>query len=92
MCTFCYLLSRCPADIFGINIQTGKCQEESCATQHCQFDPDTGLYEQGCTFLPDTSQFMRESIMYSQALTDVSIQPLSLLNGSQNSLVLKMHC
>ncbi|XP_040216033.1 calcium-activated chloride channel regulator 1-like isoform X2 [Rana temporaria] len=64
--------TRCPADIFGINIQTGKCQEESCPTQHCQFDPDTGLYEQGCTFLPDTSQFMRESIMYSQALTDIT--------------------
>lgn len=65
--------TRCPADIFGYNIiQTGQCQEESCPTEHCHFDPDTGLYEQGCTFLPDTSQFMRESIMYTQALTDIT--------------------
>ncbi|KAM5148090.1 calcium-activated chloride channel regulator 1-like [Mantella aurantiaca] len=66
--------TRCSVDIFGINIiQTSQCHGESCPTRPCYFDPNTGLYEQGCVFLPDTSQFMWESIMYSQALTDITV-------------------
>ncbi|XP_018411397.1 PREDICTED: epithelial chloride channel protein-like, partial [Nanorana parkeri] len=65
--------TRCSVDLFGVNIiQTSQCHGESCPTRSCNFDPDTGLYEQGCAFLPDKSQFVRESIMYSQALNDIT--------------------
>ncbi|CAH2311857.1 epithelial chloride channel -like [Pelobates cultripes] len=65
--------TRCSLDIFGINIlQPNQCQGTSCPTKACNFDSKTGLYEEGCVFVPDIYQFGQESIMYAQALTDVS--------------------
>ncbi|XP_068098724.1 calcium-activated chloride channel regulator 1-like isoform X1 [Hyperolius riggenbachi] len=65
--------TRCSVDIFGTNIfQVSPCEGGSCPTRACDFDPDSSLYEKGCVFLPDTSQFVQESIMYSQALTEIT--------------------
>ncbi|XP_063797572.1 calcium-activated chloride channel regulator 1-like [Pseudophryne corroboree] len=60
--------TRCSVDIFGINIiRTGQCYGVDCPTQACSFDPNTGLYEEGCVFLHDKFQFVHSSIMHSQA-------------------------
>ncbi|XP_072276032.1 calcium-activated chloride channel regulator 1-like [Pyxicephalus adspersus] len=65
--------TRCSMDFWGTNIiKTSQCQGESCPIRPCNFDPDTSLYEQGCEFLPELSQFVQESIMYLQALTDIT--------------------
>ncbi|XP_075688311.1 calcium-activated chloride channel regulator 1-like [Rhinoderma darwinii] len=63
--------TRCSVDIFGEN-KIQKCQGTSCKVSSCNFDPNTGLYEEGCVFVPDQRQFVTESLMYIQALPDVT--------------------
>ncbi|XP_063284154.1 calcium-activated chloride channel regulator 1-like [Pelobates fuscus] len=64
--------TRCSTDILGENIKhPGKCQGD-CKVTACNFDPDTGLYEEGCVFVPLKNQLAKESIMYMQALPSVS--------------------
>ncbi|PIO31632.1 hypothetical protein AB205_0092720, partial [Aquarana catesbeiana] len=46
--------------------------EDSCLTKICNLDPDTGLYEQQCTFFPEKNQIAGESIMYFPGLQSVS--------------------
>ncbi|NP_001267595.1 chloride channel accessory 4 gene 1 L homeolog precursor [Xenopus laevis] len=60
--------TRCSADIIGTYTKQN-CQGNQCA---CLFDQQTGLYEDGCVFVPETYQFVKESIMYLQALPSVS--------------------
>ncbi|MEE6494589.1 hypothetical protein FKM82_001800 [Ascaphus truei] len=62
--------TRCSADVIGTN--TMQCEGKSCDTKACNFDPKTGLYEEGCVFVPEKNQFAKESIMYMQALSSVS--------------------
>ncbi|XP_063797573.1 calcium-activated chloride channel regulator 4 [Pseudophryne corroboree] len=63
--------TRCSVDIFGKNtVQI--CKGSVCTIRECDFNPDNGLYEDGCVFVPDKSQFVTESIMYNQALPDVT--------------------
>uniref|UniRef100_A0A8C5R811 VWFA domain-containing protein n=1 Tax=Leptobrachium leishanense TaxID=445787 RepID=A0A8C5R811_9ANUR len=65
--------TRCTTDIFGENIKnSGNCQGNSCSVTYCLFDSNTGLYEEGCVFVPEKNQFVKESIMYLQALPSVS--------------------
>ncbi|XP_075471736.1 calcium-activated chloride channel regulator 1-like [Ascaphus truei] len=61
--------TRCSEDIIGTN--TMQCPGNSCG-KACNFDPKTGLYEEGCVFVPEKNQFAKESIMYMQALSSVS--------------------
>ncbi|MEE6494591.1 hypothetical protein FKM82_001802 [Ascaphus truei] len=61
--------TRCSEDIIGTN--TMQCPGNSCG-KACHFDPKTGLYEEGCVFVPEKNQFAKESIMYMQALSSVS--------------------
>ncbi|XP_068095971.1 calcium-activated chloride channel regulator 4A-like isoform X2 [Hyperolius riggenbachi] len=63
--------TRCSADIFGLPRIT-RCTGNSCTVTPCNFDSNTGLYEKGCVFVPDQSQFVTESIMFMQALPDVT--------------------
>ncbi|XP_075040090.1 calcium-activated chloride channel regulator 1-like [Mixophyes fleayi] len=63
--------TRCAVDLNGTYRMTQH-MENSCVTRACNIDPDTGLFEQGCTFFPDSNQFARESIMYSPGLQSVS--------------------
>ncbi|OCT85204.1 calcium-activated chloride channel regulator 1 [Xenopus laevis] len=60
--------TRCSADITGTYTKQN-CQGIRCA---CLFDQQTGLYEDGCVFVPETYQSVKESIMYLQALPSVS--------------------
>uniref|UniRef100_A0A8C5R7P5 VWFA domain-containing protein n=1 Tax=Leptobrachium leishanense TaxID=445787 RepID=A0A8C5R7P5_9ANUR len=65
--------TRCSTDIFGSNgIPIAPCTEFGCTTRPCNFDFITGLYEDGCLFIPDKNQFTTQSIMYMQALSSVS--------------------
>ncbi|XP_075038537.1 calcium-activated chloride channel regulator 1-like [Mixophyes fleayi] len=65
--------TRCSRNILGVNIKnTGQCQGDSCNVRPCYFDPNTGLYEEDCIFVPDKNQFVKQSIMYLQALPSVS--------------------
>ncbi|KAM3915691.1 calcium-activated chloride channel regulator 1-like [Leptodactylus fuscus] len=63
--------TRCSDAIYGDN-KIVKCQGTSCRVSHCGFDPNTGLYEEGCVFVPDPKQFVSESLMYMQSLPDVT--------------------
>ena len=49
-----------------------KCQGGSCVTQPCKLDRKTGLYEEGCEFIPHKDQREKASIMYSQSIDTVS--------------------
>ncbi|KAM3915688.1 LOW QUALITY PROTEIN: calcium-activated chloride channel regulator 1-like [Leptodactylus fuscus] len=65
--------TRCSLDILGINVKrTDQCQGSSCKVRPCSFDYNTGLYEEGCMFLPENNPYVKQSIMYLQALPYVS--------------------
>ncbi|NP_001267590.1 chloride channel accessory 1 gene 2 L homeolog precursor [Xenopus laevis] len=59
--------TRCSADIIGTYMKL--CQGRIC---NCIRDPQTGLYEDGCVFVPERNQAAKSSIMYSQALPSVT--------------------
>ncbi|XP_056379195.1 calcium-activated chloride channel regulator 1-like [Hyla sarda] len=63
--------TRCSVDIYGES-KIQKCQGTSCKVTSCNFDPITGLYEEGCVYIPDQKQFAKESLMYMQALPTVT--------------------
>ncbi|XP_077309103.1 calcium-activated chloride channel regulator 1-like [Lithobates pipiens] len=61
--------TRCPTELKGIY------REYKCTNKECKCAPrmDTGLYDDDtCVFVPDISQTSQESIMYLQALNDVT--------------------
>ncbi|KAE8610707.1 hypothetical protein XENTR_v10012213 [Xenopus tropicalis] len=57
--------TRCSADIIGTHIK----QPQGLP---CNRDPQTGLYEDGCVFVPEQNQAAKASIMYLQALPSVT--------------------
>ncbi|XP_075040146.1 calcium-activated chloride channel regulator 1-like [Mixophyes fleayi] len=60
--------TRCSVDILGDN---KVCKGNSC--RPCYFNAsNNNLYENDCVFVPVQSQFAKESIMYMQALADVT--------------------
>ncbi|XP_053549878.1 calcium-activated chloride channel regulator 1-like [Bombina bombina] len=63
--------TRCSLDITGTN-RKQQCDGADCILQPCLHDSSTGLYEDGCVFIPEKNQFVKESIMYMQALPSVS--------------------
>ncbi|XP_069823728.1 calcium-activated chloride channel regulator 1-like [Dendropsophus ebraccatus] len=63
--------TRCSGDILG-EYRIQKCQGTSCKVTSCNFDPNTGLYEKGCVYVPQQSQIATESLMYMQFLPDVT--------------------
>ncbi|XP_075688312.1 calcium-activated chloride channel regulator 1-like [Rhinoderma darwinii] len=60
--------TRCPVNLNGVYIKE-QCTGNSC---ECKRDIDTGLYENGCVFVPDKNFASKHSIMYLQALPTVS--------------------
>ncbi|CAJ0940305.1 unnamed protein product [Ranitomeya imitator] len=76
--------TRCSANLKGSNI-IQECDEDGCSVRNCKVDAETGLYEQGCLFLPERVQNVQESIMYSAAIPSVSInQIISFCNDSNH--------
>ncbi|KAM4642180.1 calcium-activated chloride channel regulator 1-like [Discoglossus pictus] len=63
--------TRCSLDITGKNI-IQRCIGASCTTTSCNSDPQTGLYEDGCSFVLDKKQVAPESIMYLQSLSSIT--------------------
>eukprot|EP00079_Xenopus_tropicalis_P024857 XP_012817909.1 PREDICTED: epithelial chloride channel protein-like [Xenopus tropicalis] len=59
--------TRCSADITGTYIKP--CQGQTCK---CIRDPQTGLYEDDCVFVPERNGAAKASIMYLQALPSVT--------------------
>ncbi|KAM8930571.1 calcium-activated chloride channel regulator 1-like [Pelodytes ibericus] len=66
-------VTRCSTEISGLNIRYPKgCQGTSCRYLPCYIDANTGLYQDGCVFLPNQGQAVKQSIMYAQAIPSVS--------------------
>ncbi|KAM5148113.1 calcium-activated chloride channel regulator 1-like [Mantella aurantiaca] len=63
--------TRCSVNISGI-YRVPENVEDSCLTKICNLNPDTGLYEQPCTFFPERNQIAAESIMYFPGLQSIS--------------------
>ncbi|XP_078506549.1 calcium-activated chloride channel regulator family member 3-like [Lissotriton helveticus] len=62
--------TRCSTNIQGV-YKYIECKGKSCSSRDCRPDALTGLLEDGCTFIPDTVQNAKTSIMYMQALPTV---------------------
>ncbi|XP_066450835.1 calcium-activated chloride channel regulator 1-like [Eleutherodactylus coqui] len=62
--------TRCSADIEG-TYRIRRCQGTSCKFDTCKIDPKTGLYEEGCLFVPKQFQPVTASLMYMQSIPDV---------------------
>ncbi|XP_030062590.1 calcium-activated chloride channel regulator 1 [Microcaecilia unicolor] len=62
--------TRCSANITGIYVPKD-CTDASCLSKTCNYNQSTGLYEEGCTFIPNKIQTTTASIMYMQALSEV---------------------
>ncbi|XP_073499256.1 calcium-activated chloride channel regulator 1-like [Phyllobates terribilis] len=60
--------TRCPVGLKGLYIKE-HCTGNTC---ECKRDQDTGLYEDGCVFVPDKNVATKQSIMYLQAVPTVS--------------------
>ncbi|XP_069593608.1 calcium-activated chloride channel regulator 1-like isoform X1 [Ranitomeya imitator] len=60
--------TRCPVGLEGVYIKE-QCTGHNC---ECKRDKDTGLYEDGCVFVPDKNVATKQSIMYLQAVPTVS--------------------
>ncbi|XP_053549658.1 calcium-activated chloride channel regulator 1 [Bombina bombina] len=63
--------TSCSVGITGTN-KKQECNGASCKMLSCQQDSKSSLYEDGCVFIPDKNQKVKESIMYMQALPTVS--------------------
>ncbi|KAM3915156.1 calcium-activated chloride channel regulator 1-like [Leptodactylus fuscus] len=63
--------TRCSTDIYG-EAKIMKCVGTTCTVSQCNFDPKTGLYEDGCLYVPSQEQFVTESLMSMQALPPVT--------------------
>ncbi|KAJ1171272.1 hypothetical protein NDU88_003137 [Pleurodeles waltl] len=59
--------TRCSNDFRGVV----ECHGDSCSSKACTYDSSSGLYKEGCTFIPDANQNTRASIMYMQALPTI---------------------
>ncbi|XP_075038541.1 calcium-activated chloride channel regulator 2-like isoform X3 [Mixophyes fleayi] len=59
--------TRCSSELAGMYI----CKKRSCSDGECIIDPQTGNLEEGCMFLANSTQKVKTSIMYMQALSSV---------------------
>ncbi|XP_063797575.1 calcium-activated chloride channel regulator 1-like [Pseudophryne corroboree] len=59
--------TQCSSELAGMYI----CKSRSCSDGDCIVDPQTGNLEEGCMFLVNSTQKMKTSIMYMQALSSV---------------------
>uniref|UniRef100_A0A6I8PBF7 Calcium-activated chloride channel regulator 1 n=1 Tax=Ornithorhynchus anatinus TaxID=9258 RepID=A0A6I8PBF7_ORNAN len=62
---------QCSSEIEG-KFMMQKCQGGSCITKLCKIVPQTGLLEEGCTFIPNEFQSVTSSLMYMQSLESVT--------------------
>ncbi|XP_071983468.1 calcium-activated chloride channel regulator 1-like isoform X1 [Engystomops pustulosus] len=60
--------TRCPVGLTGVYMKE-QCKGNKC---ECQRYQNTGLYEDGCVFVPDKKVASKQSIMYLQAIPSVS--------------------
>ncbi|XP_021545829.1 calcium-activated chloride channel regulator 1 [Neomonachus schauinslandi] len=61
---------RCSTGITG-KYGVQHCQGGSCTTRPCRIDTATGLYKEGCEFLPSRYQTEKASIMFSPSIGSV---------------------
>ncbi|XP_018411398.1 PREDICTED: epithelial chloride channel protein-like [Nanorana parkeri] len=73
--------TRCSETFKGSNL-INKCEGDTCTLRSCNIDSKTGLYEEGCLFLPEKDQNVQQSIMYLQSLSSVS----AFCNDSNHNL------
>ncbi|XP_073427613.1 calcium-activated chloride channel regulator 1-like [Dendrobates tinctorius] len=68
--------TRCSKNIRGVNVkrtdENKSCKGSSCQIKYCLFDRKMGLYEDGCVFVPEKDQNVKQSIMYSQSIPSVT--------------------
>ncbi|XP_038601349.1 calcium-activated chloride channel regulator 1-like [Tachyglossus aculeatus] len=62
--------TRCSSEIEGKYI-IKNCQGGSCAIKPCKIDRQTGLFEEGCMFIPEEVQIVTTSLMYMQSFESV---------------------
>uniref|UniRef100_A0A8C4W5C3 Chloride channel accessory 2 n=1 Tax=Gopherus evgoodei TaxID=1825980 RepID=A0A8C4W5C3_9SAUR len=60
-------IPRCASDLTGIYI----CEKKSCTEGNCVINQLTGLFKEGCAFIPERTQTAKSSIMYMQSLSSV---------------------
>ncbi|XP_057649627.1 calcium-activated chloride channel regulator 3A-1-like [Chionomys nivalis] len=62
--------TRCSTGISGRNVVL-ECRGRSCIARQCRRDSKSGLLEPKCTFIPNKSQTVKDSIMFMQSLDSV---------------------
>ncbi|KAE8610703.1 hypothetical protein XENTR_v10012210 [Xenopus tropicalis] len=62
--------TRCPLKLKGLNL-IDVCQRGVCNLEPCEYDKNTGLYEEDCKFYPDRDILVEESVMYAQMFEPV---------------------
>ncbi|XP_075689384.1 calcium-activated chloride channel regulator 1-like [Rhinoderma darwinii] len=62
--------TRCPLNLSGVN-KVEYCLGTKCDKVDCVIDPETGVFEEGCSFYPKVDRDVNESVMYGQALEPV---------------------
>uniref|UniRef100_A0A674ISQ1 VWFA domain-containing protein n=1 Tax=Terrapene triunguis TaxID=2587831 RepID=A0A674ISQ1_9SAUR len=60
-------IPRCTSDLTGIYV----CEKKSCTEGNCVINQLTGLFKEGCAFIPERTQTAKSSIMYMQSLSSV---------------------
>lgn len=63
-----FFILRCSSDLTGIYV----CEKNSCTDGSCVINKLTGLFKEGCAFIPERNQTAVSSIMYMQSLSSVS--------------------
>ncbi|XP_053549655.1 calcium-activated chloride channel regulator 1-like [Bombina bombina] len=63
--------TRCSVDISGVYTKQ-ECKGTSCTNRNCDFVYETGLYEEGCVFVPEKNRSVAQSIMYTPAIYSVN--------------------
>ncbi|XP_039339079.1 calcium-activated chloride channel regulator 2-like isoform X2 [Mauremys reevesii] len=58
-------VTRCASDLTGIYI----CEKKSCTEGNCVINQLTGLFKEGCAFIPERTQTAKSSVMYMQSLS-----------------------
>ncbi|XP_068095977.1 calcium-activated chloride channel regulator 3A-1-like [Hyperolius riggenbachi] len=59
--------TRCSSELAGMYV----CKESSCSDGECLIDQQTGNLKEGCMFLANSTQDVKTSVMYMQALDSV---------------------
>uniref|UniRef100_A0A8B9CPF5 Chloride channel accessory 2 n=1 Tax=Anser brachyrhynchus TaxID=132585 RepID=A0A8B9CPF5_9AVES len=61
-------VTRCSSDLTGIYV----CEKNSCTDGSCVINKLSGLFKEGCAFIPERNQTAVSSIMYMQSLSSVA--------------------